>query len=133
MYKNKKILAIIPARGGSKGLPNKNIKLMNNIPLIGWTIKAAKNTNYFDDIFVSTDSKKISVIAENFGISVPNLRPAYLAKDSTSSVDVVLHVLNELGSKGKNYDYVALLEPTSPLRRKNDLTFAIKKLLIFMK
>ena len=81
MYNEKKILAIIPARGGSKGLPGKNIKSLLGKPLIGWTIEQAKASKYIDEIFVSTDSREIADVAENFGISVPFLRPKELASD----------------------------------------------------
>ena len=126
MYKSKKILAIIPARGGSKGLPDKNIKLLYGKPLIGWTISQAKASKYIDEIFVTTDCLKIADVAEQFGIKVPFLRPKELATDSASSMDVVDHVLSYFKEEGKHFDYIILLEPTSPLRKKDDLDVAIK-------
>lgn len=126
MYKSKNILAIIPARGGSKGLPDKNIKLLCGKPLIGWTISQAKASKYIDEIFVTTDCLKIADVAEQFGITVPFLRPKELATDSASSMDVVDHVLSYFKEEGKLFDYIVLLEPTSPLRKKNDLDAAIK-------
>jgi len=126
MYKSKSILAIIPARGGSKGLPDKNIKLLCGKPLIGWTISQAKASKYIDEIFVTTDCLKIADVAAQFGITVPFLRPKELATDSASSMDVVDHVLSYFKEKGKHFDYIVLLEPTSPLRKKNDLDSAIK-------
>ena len=119
MYKDKKFLAIIPARGGSKGLPKKNIKVMNGKPLIAWTIENAKKCPYIDEIYVSTDSQEIADVCENFGIKVPELRPDYLASDTSTSADVVIHVLDTLEKQGKKFDYFMLLEPTSPLRKKD--------------
>jgi CMP-N-acetylneuraminic acid synthetase len=129
MYDNKKILAIIPARGGSKGLPGKNIKLLHGKPLIGWTIEQAKCCEYIDEIFVSTDSRVVADMCEDFGISVPFLRPAELASDDASSMDVVEYVIKFLEHNGKYFDYIILLEPTSPLRKKDDLKNILEKLL----
>ena len=126
MYKDKRILAIIPARGGSKGLPGKNIRPLLDKPLIGWTIEAAKNSKYIDDIFVSTDSKEIAEVSEKFGVSVPELRPEELASDKATSASVVLYTIDYLKQNGKCYDYFLLLEPTSPLRKDNDLDNAIE-------
>jgi len=121
-----KTLAIIPARGGSKGLPGKNIRMLNGLPLIAWTINQAKASKLIDYIFVSTDSKEISSVAHDFGIEVPYLRPDFLSKDTSSSVDVVLNVLDYLSTKGLDFEYILLLEPTSPLRKINDLDNIIK-------
>lgn len=126
MYLNKKILAIIPARGGSKGLPEKNIKPLSGKPLIGWTIEQAKECKYIDSIFVTTDNERIANTAKYFGVDVPFLRPAELAKDTSSSMDVVEHVLSHFENKHVYFDYILLLEPTSPLRKKNDLDAAIQ-------
>lgn len=126
MYKEKKILAIIPARGGSKGLPNKNIKELCGKPLIGWTIEQAKNSKYIDTIFVSTDSLIIADISKEFGIDIPFLRPEELANDSSSSMDVVQHVLSYFQSLNHYFDYILLLEPTSPLRKIDDIDSAIE-------
>lgn len=132
MYNGKKILAIIPARGGSKGLPGKNIKILNGKPLIGWTIEQAKACEFIDEIFVSTDSAEIAKVAEQFGISVPSLRPVELASDTSSSMDVVIYTINLLenspnNSTKKEFDYIILLEPTSPLRKKDDLKQILKQ------
>lgn len=129
MYKRQKILAIIPARGGSKGLPGKNIKMLNGQPLIAWSIEQAKNSKYIDEIFVSTDSQEIADVAERFGIKVPELRPGELAQDSSPSCEAVLHAVELFEKKDKYFDYLMLIEPTSPLRAKNDLDNAIKTLL----
>ncbi len=129
MYKDKKILAIITARGGSKGLPRKNIKNLLGKPLIAWTLESAKKCPHIDKIFVSTDSQEIADMCEKFGVSVPSLRPAHLAEDKTSSVDVINYVLKELERSGEEYDYIMLLQPTSPMRKKDDLKNIIEKLL----
>lgn len=129
MYKQKKFLAIITARGGSKCLPNKNIMQLLGKPLIGWTIEQAKACEYIDEIFISTDYSEIAKVSEQFGVKIPFLRPAELATDTASSMDVVEHVLNYFESEKKFFDYIILLEPTSPLRKKGDLSNAIKLLL----
>lgn len=126
MFKEKRILAIIPARGGSKGLPNKNIKLLNGKPLIAWTILKAINSKYIDEVFVTTDSKEIAAVSEEFGVKVPFLRPDELASDTASSMDVVEHVISHYKSQSVFFDYIVLLEPTSPLRKDDDLDNAIK-------
>lgn len=129
MYNNKKILAIIPARGGSKGLPGKNIKPLCGKPLIGWSIEQAQASSYIDEIFVSTDSSEIAAVAESFGIKVPFLRPAELATDSSPSSAFVLHTIDYYRGKGQEFDYILLLEPTSPLRDVTDINIAIEQLL----
>ena len=126
MYKNKKILAIITARGGSKGLPGKNIKSLLGKPLIGWTIEQAKACKYIDEIFISTDSKEIADISEQFGVLVPSLRPPELALDTSSSMDVIMYTINTLKKK---YDYIILLEPTSPLRKKDELNKIVEQII----
>lgn len=125
MYKNKKILAIIPARGGSKGLPGKNIRPLLGKPLIGWTVEAAIKSKYIDEVFVSTDSMEIANTAEQFGVKVPELRPVELASDKATSASVVLYTLDMFKDQGKEFDYFLLLEPTSPLRKPDDLDNAI--------
>ena len=125
MYNKKRILAIIPARGGSKGLPNKNIKLLNGKPLIAWTIEQAKNSKYIDEVFVTTDCNKIADVAETFGIKVPFLRPPELSTDTASSMDVVEHVISFFKKNAILFDFIVLLEPTSPLRKENDIDNAI--------
>ena len=121
MYKNQKILAVVTARGGSKGLPGKNIKMLNGKPLIGWTLEQIKNSQFIDQAFVSTDNVVIAEVCEQFGVNVPSLRPAVLAEDDTSSMDVLEYTIDLFEKQGKVFDYVMLLEPTSPLRKKGDL------------
>lgn len=129
MYKKRKVLGLIPARGGSKGLPKKNILALGGKPLIAWTIGQALASKYLDAVVVSTDSKEIARIATKYGALTPFIRPEKLATDSASSMEVVYHALDFLAGQGQKYDYVALLEPTSPLRKSNDLDNAIKTLI----
>lgn len=126
MYKEKKILAIVTARGGSKGLPGKNIKVLNGKPLIAWTINQIKDSELIDDVFISTDSVEIAEISRQYGMKVPELRPEYLASDKASSVDVIEYTVGLLEGQDKFFEYVLLLEPTSPLRKKNDLDNMIR-------
>lgn len=126
MYKDKTILAIITARGGSKGLPGKNIKEIGGKPLIGWTLEQAKASRYIDYIFVSTDSKEIAAVSERFAVAVPELRPDELAQDTTPSTDVIEYIISHLESENKYFDYFILLEPTSPLRKGNDIDTIIE-------
>lgn len=128
MYNGKKILAIIPARGGSKGLPGKNIRPLCGKPLIGWSIEQAQASKYIDEIFVSTDSLEIANVAEGFGVSIPFLRPEELASDTSPSSDFVIHTIEYYRQEGKEFDYILLLEPTSPLRKKGDIDNAIRLL-----
>ena len=129
MSAKKKIICIIPARGGSKGLPGKNIKQLLGRPLLAWTIEQAKKSKYIDEIFVSTDDTDIARTSKEYGVDVPFLRPDYLASDSVSSVDVVVHVLDYYESRSTYFDIIILLEPTSPLRKENDIDDAIELLL----
>ncbi len=126
MIADKRILAVVPARLGSKGLKRKNIKLLNNIPLINYSLNSLKNSKLVDKIFVSTESKKIQNIVEKKNIKIDFLRPKNLSLDNSKTFDVVKHVILELRKNDQNFDYVALIEPTSPLRKKNDIDRAIK-------
>ena len=127
--REKNILGIIIARKGSKGIKNKNLKLFCKKPLIYWTISEAKKSKLLDEIILSTDSKEIAAFAKKNDISVPFLRPAKLSNDKAKAVDVVIHALNFLKKKGKNFKYIALLEPTSPLRDFRDIDKSIKKII----
>lgn len=110
-------IAIIPARGGSKRLPGKNIKLLGGKPLIAWTIEAAIKSNIFDHIFVSTDSEEIASVSRDYGAKVPFLRPAELASDTATTNDVVTHLVNWYETQTSNkISTIAILQPTSPLR-----------------
>lgn len=121
-----KYLYLIPARGGSKGIPGKNIKPLAGVPLIGHTIMGALRIAPPEDVVVSTDSQKIAEVAENYGASVPFLRPAEFATDSASSRSVIIHALDYMKAHGRNYDAVVLLQPTSPLRRPSDIIDCIR-------
>ena len=116
-----KNLAIIPARSGSKELKDKNIKLLNGKPLIYYTIEAAIKSKMFDEIMVSTDSKKYAEIAKQYGAKVPFMRNSELSNDTASSWDVVRDVLDKYKEVGKEFDTVALLQPTSPLRTAKEI------------
>lgn len=123
MINGKKIIALIPARGGSKRLPRKNVLPLNGKPLIGWTIDAAKGSNYVDEIFVSTDNVEIADIASKYGANVPGLRPAHLASDTATTESVLLHTLESFGSDA---DILILLQPTSPLRTARHVDEALE-------
>jgi len=125
MMKNKpSILAVIPARGGSKRLPRKNVLPLCGKPLISWSIEAAKNSKYIDDIIVTSDDKEILKIAKQHNI-ISQKRPTKLASDTATSFDTVKHVLEN----NKKYDYFILLQPTSPLRTTKHIDEAIELLL----
>jgi CMP-N-acetylneuraminic acid synthetase len=109
-------LAIIPARGGSKRLPGKNVKSFLGVPLIEWSIRFALKVDRFDRVIVSTDSDEIADVSRSAGAQVPYLRPAALASDTASSADVVLDILASERDSQRSYDLVALLQPTSPVR-----------------
>lgn len=126
MYKGYKILAVVTARGGSKGLPGKNIKELNGKPLIAWTIEQIIASELLDNFIISTDSIEIAGVSERYGASVPELRPEYLSTDTASSMDVLDYIIKSEENKGKLYDYVLLLEPTSPLRKRGDLDNIIR-------
>lgn len=126
MYKGKKVLGFIPARGGSKGLPGKNIRVMCDKPLICWTIEKARQSTLLDKVVVSTDSEDIGAISKEAGACVPFFRPAELASDTATSADASIHALDYF--QAEKFDYLCLLEPTSPLRKDDDIDRAIKKL-----
>lgn len=116
----KNVLGLIPARGGSKGLPRKNILSVGGSPLISWTINAAKNSKVIDSVVLSSEDDEIIEVAKTLGCEVPFTRPHELAGDEAKSIDVVLHALQEL----PGYEYLILLQPTSPLRSSFDIDMA---------
>lgn len=122
-----KILGIIPARGGSKGIPNKNIKKLNAIPLLGYVAKDAIASKLLSKVIISTDSEQIGEIATQFGVEFPFLRPEEFSGDKAPSIDVVKHALTQLSQKGENYDAVCLLQPTSPFKPKGFIDTCIQK------
>lgn len=113
-----KILAVIPARGGSKRLPGKNIRILGGRPLIAWSIEAALNITGIIDVLVSTDDEIIAAVARKYGAMVPWLRPAELASDEATSADACLHALDWYEAEFGAVDGVLLLQPTSPFRGK---------------
>ena len=116
-----KLLAIIPARSGSKGLKDKNIKLLAGKPLMAYSIMAAKETGIFDEIMVSTDSEKYADIAREYGANVPFLRSQKNAEDGAASQDMIKEVLENYEKLGQKFDAFCLLQPTSPLRKAEDI------------
>lgn len=118
-------IAIIPARSGSKGLKDKNIRVLNGIPLLGYSIKAAKESGLFSHIMVSTDSEYYAEVARNLGAMVPFLRSSQTSGDSAGSWDVVKEVLSKYSER---FDTVCLLQPTSPLRTAEDIVAGYREL-----
>jgi CMP-N,N'-diacetyllegionaminic acid synthase len=122
-----KVLGLIPARAGSKGVPGKNIKLLGNKPLIQYTIEAAQKSALLSEIIVSTDSDLIASIVSPMGVEVPFMRPAELAQDTTPTLPVIQHALKFLETMGVKYDAVCLLQVTSPFRPIRFIDNAIRK------
>lgn len=125
-YTKMKVLVIIPARGGSKGIPRKNIKLFNGKPLIYYTIDCARAVCPDEDICVSTDDNEIISVVEQYGLKVPFVRPAELATDTAGTYEVLLHALDFYEKQGKYYDVVMLLQNTSPFRTAEHVKEALK-------
>ena len=120
-----RVTALIPARGGSKRLPRKNIKLLVDKPLIAWSIEVAKACKYVDRVIVSTDDEEIKRISEQYGAEVPFLRPDYLSNDHASSFDVIKHAIDFL-TLSKSNELIVLLQPTSPLRLVSEIDTALE-------
>jgi CMP-N,N'-diacetyllegionaminic acid synthase len=127
MFEGKTILAIVPARGGSKGVPRKNIRLLAGKPLIAWTIDEAKKSRYIDRLILSSEDDEIIEVAREFGCEIPFKRPDELAQDDTPGIESVIHAINTLEEK---YDFVVLLQPTSPLRTVEDIDGCIHHCII---
>lgn len=125
MFAGKRILSLIPARGGSKGIKNKNITSLRGKPLISYTINASLNSSCIDRTVVTTDSEEIAEAAKRYGADVPFLRPADLASDAAKTIDAVLHAVRELENLGDFYDVLVLLQPTEPLRTEEDIDGAV--------
>ena len=123
MYTNKKFLAIIPARGGSKRLPRKNVLDLCGKPLIAYTIEAALKSKYIDKVIVSSDDEEILNISSNFGADIIK-RPIDLANDTATTFDTIKHTIDNF----EKYDYIVLLQPTSPLRNEKHIDEAIELL-----
>lgn len=129
MFNSKKILAVITARGGSKGVKGKNIKKLNGMPLIEYSFKACKNSEYLDNVILSSDDNSIIDFAKEKGIEVPFVRPKELASDTATSFSVIKHAVEFMEAKGEIYDYIVTIQPTSPFRTSNDIDNAIKLLI----
>lgn len=129
MYKNKRILAVTLARGGSKSIPKKNIAMVCAKPLIGYTFEAAQGSKYVDDYIVSTDDDSISEVAAKYGVSVPFSRPAHLSSDTASSADALIHAVEFMESKnGFKYDVIVELMATNPLKTSRQIEESIETL-----
>ncbi len=130
MYKNKKILAIIPARGGSKGIPKKNIIHLGNHPLVAYSIAVAKLSKLIDRIIVSTDSKEIAQIAKKYDAEIPFLRPKKFATDNAQDIEFINHAIRWF-KRNENFhpDYLVLLRPTTPLRNFRVIDNAISEII----
>ncbi|MCG7536353.1 acylneuraminate cytidylyltransferase family protein [Pseudoalteromonas sp. OOF1S-7] len=118
-------IALITARGGSKGLPRKNVYPLNGIPLIGWTIKAALDSHQFSGVYVSTDDNEIAEVSREYGAQVI-VRPGDLASDTAGSEPVIAHAISVLEETGLDFDTMVLLQPTSPLRTSSHIKSAIE-------
>jgi CMP-N,N'-diacetyllegionaminic acid synthase len=129
MISGKTVLAIIPARGGSKGVPRKNIRNVGGKPLIAWTITTAQQSKYIDLLVLSSEDDEIMGVAQAWGCKVPFRRPADLAQDSTPTILPIIYTLEQLAGENppNHYDYLVLLQPTSPLRSVADIDGCIEK------
>ena len=123
-----KVLGIVPARGGSKGVPRKNIRLLQGKPLLAYTAEAALGSSRLSRVILSTDDYEIADTGREWGLDVPFMRPNELAVDSSPTLPVVRHALVSLEASGENFDAVCLLQPTSPLRRSVDIDNCIELL-----
>jgi N-acylneuraminate cytidylyltransferase len=123
MIDNHSVLGVILARGGSKGLPRKNVRDLAGKPPIAWTIEAGQEAEYLDRLILSSDDDEIMAVAKEYGCEVPFRGPDVLAEDDTSSMDALLHALDQV----ETYDYVVLLQPTSPLRTADDIDSTIAR------
>lgn len=129
MINGRRVLAIVPARSGSKGLPGKNVRMLAGRPLLAWPIAAARASSHVDRVIISTDSPEFADIAVAHGAEAPFLRPAELASDTAPSIGFILHAVDALAEADDVYDYVVLLEPTSPLTEGSDVDAALEQLI----
>lgn len=130
MKKKYKILGVIPARGGSKGIKNKNLYKLNGKPLIYYSIQAAKKSKLLTDFVVSTDSLEIKKISESYGANVPFIRPKFLSNDKALAVPTIQHAVSFCETFNKfKYDYIVMLQPTAPLRTHYDIDNSLSKLI----
>jgi CMP-N-acetylneuraminic acid synthetase len=126
MYEDKRILAIIPARGGSKGIKNKNIYPIKGKPLLAYTVEAALKSRFIDYVMVSTDSEAIAEAARSCGAQIPFMRPKELAGDKSRTIDAIVDAIEKLRVQGEVFDTLVLLQPTSPLRDSSDIDGALE-------
>lgn len=126
MIDGKRVLALIPARGGSKGIKNKNIIEVCGKPLISYTVEAARKSRYIDDVILSTDSEEIARVAAKYGAEVPFYRPQEFATDAAKTIDAVVSAINMLKERGREYDILILLQPTQPLRNEIDIDHSLE-------
>jgi CMP-N-acetylneuraminic acid synthetase len=122
-----KVLGLIPARGGSKGIPFKNRKELGGKPLMQYTVEAALNSKLLDRVIFSSEDGSLIDMARSLGVEVPFVRPAHLSEDTSGSIEVVQHAINALAQNGDNYDAVCLLQVTTPFRTASDIDTAIEK------
>jgi len=122
-----KVLGLIPARGGSKGVPGKNIKMLAGKPLLAYTAEPALQSKLLSKVLLSTDDENIAETGKKLGLYVPFIRPSALAEDSTPTLPVIQHAINFLNSIGEHYDAVCILQATNPLRKKEDIDNCIHK------
>lgn len=129
MIGSRSVIAVIPARAGSKGLPGKNIRPLCGKPLLAWSIEAALKSRYVDEVLVSTDGDEVARVATSFGAKVPFRRPAELASDEATTLSVVEHALDYYArTLGRVFDLLVLLEPTSPMREDDDIDRMLERL-----
>lgn len=121
-----KILGLVPARGGSKGVPRKNVRSLSGRPLLAYTADAARASRRLSEVVLSTEDEEIARIGRGLGLDVPFVRPAELARDDTPMLPVVVHALRWLEEHGRSFDAVCLLQPTNPLRRAEDIDGCIE-------
>lgn len=126
MIDGKRVLGIILARGGSKGLPGKNIMELKGRPLIAWTIKAAQDSRVVDRLILSTDDDEIAEAGRIWGAETPFMRPPKLASDEASSIHAIHHAMNFVAAENQSYDYIILLQATSPLRSGEDIAGCLR-------
>ena len=129
MIQSKNVLAVVPARSGSKGLPGKNLLHLEGLPLVSYPIRAALNSKFVDHVYCSTDSVEIASVAAHSGADASRLRPLELADDESSSIEVVLDAISHFESQGLYFDYLVMLEPTSPMTEAQDIDFALEALI----
>ena len=126
MFEGKTVLAVIPARGESKGIPGKNIKPLCGHPLIAYTVSAARKSKYVDSVIVTTDSEEIAEVAKKYGAEIPFMRPESLAADTSKTIEALVHARDTMVNLGREHDVIILMQPTSPLRRAEDADAAIE-------